>query len=259
MPQRRYRLDLMLQWPNFPHEAETHILNLGCGPGSLAFRALECYPNARIVAVDFDPVLLTMARQVAQDATDRIQFLQLDIRDAGWWMAHGSAFDLVVSATALHWLGAENLARTYRRVYQALKPGGWLMNSDHIASDNPETQTRYREMLRARQKAAFGQSGADDWDAFWDGLGREVGQLDLLELRNEAEYWEGSDDGQPKQFHLDVLRKCGFEQVEFHRQYLGEAVIGARKPMVRWRPPRRGLRWRVPYLCIAPSPTRKKE
>ena len=230
VPQRLYRFDLMLQWPNLPREADVHILNLGCGPGSLAFRALKCYPNARVVAVDFDTVLLTMGQRVAQNRTDHIQFLQADIREAGWWAAYDGTFDLVVSSTALHWLGAENLARTYSRVYQALKPGGWLMNSDHIASDNEEAQARYREMLRTKQQTAFHKSGADDWDAFWDSLGRELGKLDLRELRNEAEYWEGSDDGQPKRFHIDVLRECGFEQVEFHWQDLGEAVIGARKP-----------------------------
>jgi len=212
VPQRLYRFDLMLQWPNLPREAEVHILNLGCGPGSLAFRALERYPNAHVVAVDFDQILLAMGRHVAQDRTDRIQFLRIDIRDATWWAAYDGTFDLVVSATALHWLGAENLARTYRRVYQALKPGGWLMNSDHIASNNPETQTRYREMLRAKQRTAFRESGADDWDAFWDSLGRELYQLDLQQLRNEAEYWEGSDDGQPKRFHIDVLREYSISE-----------------------------------------------
>ena len=185
VPERLYRFDLMFQWPNLPREAEVHILNLGCGPGSLALRALECYPNAHVVAVDFDPVLLAMGQHVAQDRTDRIQFLQVDIRDARWWTAYDDTFDLVMSATALHWLGAENLARTYRRAYQALKPGGWLINSDHIASDHPETQTRYREMLEVKRQAAFREIGADDadwdspWDAFWYGLGRELGQLDL--------------------------------------------------------------------------------
>ena len=103
------------------------------------------------------------------------------------------------------------------------------MNSDHVASEDTPTQTRYRDMLRARQEAAFAESGADDWDAFWDKLGCEMGEMDLRELRNTDEYWEGSDDGQPKQFHMDALRKCGFEQVEILWQDLGEAVIGARR------------------------------
>jgi len=42
-------------------------------------------------------------------------------------------------------------------------------------------------------------------------------------------FWEGTDDGQPKEFHLAALRQCGFEQVETYWQDLGEAIIGARK------------------------------
>ncbi len=233
IPQRQYRFNLMLLLPHLPHDAELHILDLGCGPGTLAFSALEHYPSAYVVAVDLDPVLLAMGQHIANYRTDRIRFLQVDIRNEGWWAVYDGTFDLVLSATALHWLSAENLAGTYRRVYKALKPGGWLMNSDHMASDDPQTQTRYREMLRAKQKTAFSESGADNWDAFWDRLGGELGNLDLLKIRNEEECWEGSDDGQPKQFHFDTSRECGFEKVEFHWQDLGEAVIGARKPLVR--------------------------
>lgn len=50
-----------------------------------------------------------------------------------------------------------------------------------------------------------------------------------LAQHDQAEIWEGSDDGQPRQFHLDTLRACGFQRIEFHGQELGEAIIGARK------------------------------
>ena len=232
VPQRLYRFDLMLQLADLSREGEVQILDLGCGPGSLAFRALQHCPNACIVAVDFDPVLLAMGQQIAKETTDHIQFVQADIRQANWWTAYDGIFDLVLSATALHWLSAKHLAETYQRIYRVLKPSGWFMNSDHIASDNPETQTRYRRMLQAKQQAAIRAVRGDDWDGYWENLGRELGQLDLQALRNEAEYWEGTDGGQPKQVHITVLRQCSFERVEVHWQDLGEAVMGARKPLV---------------------------
>ena len=46
---------------------------------------------------------------------------------------------------------------------------------------------------------------------------------------SEEELWEGTDDGQTREFHIAALSECGFEQVSFHWQDLGEAVIGARK------------------------------
>ncbi|NQT83151.1 class I SAM-dependent methyltransferase [bacterium] len=233
IPQRLYRFALMLELPGLPREDKLWILDLGCGPGSLAFLALRRHANGLIVAVDFDPVLVAIGQQVAKGTTDRIQFLLADIREGGWWKGYEEVFDLVLSATALHWLNAEHLAETYGRIYGALKPGGWFMNSDHIASDNPRTQALYRKILQEKHQKAFRKTGADDWNGFWEDLGRELNRLDLLALRNEAAFWEGTEDGQPKRFHIGQLERCGFEEVEIHWQELGEAVIGARKPSVR--------------------------
>ena len=164
-----------------------------------------------------------------KETTDQIQFVQADIRQAGWWEPYREVFDLVLSATALHWLNAEHLTQLYGRIYQMLKPEGWFMNSDHMASSDPDMQTRYRQMLHARQQTAFRAMNADDWDSFWQNLGHELGQMELLAQRSEMELWEGSDYGLPRQFHITALRECGFEQVEFHWQDLGEGVISARK------------------------------
>lgn len=234
IPQRLYRFDLMLQLADLTREEETRILDLGCGPGSLAFRALQHYPNAHVIAVDINPVLLVMGQHVAK--TNRhIEFLQADIRQRDWWTGYIGRFDLVLSATSLHWLNAENLAQTYQHIYQVLKPGGRFMNSDHIASDDPEMQTYYRKMLQAKQQAAFLETRADDWDGFWRSLAAELGQLGLQESswqasQNGISTWEGTDDGLPKNFHVSMLQQCGFEKIEFHWQELGEAIIGARKP-----------------------------
>jgi SAM-dependent methyltransferase len=162
---------------------------------------------------------------VVNEKTDCIQFVLADIRRADWWGPCEGMFDLVMSATALHWLSAENLAQVYRHIYEALKPGGWLLNSDHVASDDPEMQARYRQILVEKQQAAFGAAGADNWDGFWQSLRRELEWPGV----HETELWEGTDDGLPRQFHFKALQACGFEQVAVHWQDLGEAVVGARK------------------------------
>ena len=38
------------------------VLDLGCGPGTLSARLLDRIPAATVVAVDADPLLLTLAR-----------------------------------------------------------------------------------------------------------------------------------------------------------------------------------------------------
>ncbi len=237
IPRRVYRFDLMLQWADLPREAPVQILDLGCGPGSLSLRALQHYPNARVLAVDANPVLLAIGKHATKETTDHLLFLQMDLRQADWWApyerTYERTFDLVLSATALHWQSPAHLTQTYRSIYHVLKPGGWFLNSDHIASDDPETQSRYRQMLQVNQQAAFRETGAEDWDGFWQSLAVQLGQRNLQGLLGETNTWEGTDDGQPKQFHMSALRQSGFEQVEFHWQDFGEAIIGARKPSAR--------------------------
>ncbi|MBI5043359.1 MAG: class I SAM-dependent methyltransferase, partial [Nitrospirae bacterium] len=214
-----------------PHDGNVQILDLGCGPGSLAFHALQHYPNAYILAVDANSVLLAIGQQIPKKTTERLQFLEADIRQPDWWMAYKDTFDLVLSATTLHWLSPEHLTQVYQNIYQVLKLGGWFLSSDHIASDNSETQAHYRQMLQKHQQTAFRETGADDWDGFWQSLATELGKPDSQTLRGERNIWEGNDDGQPRQFHINTLQQCGFEKIEFYWQDLGEAVIGARKPL----------------------------
>ncbi|MBN1976615.1 MAG: class I SAM-dependent methyltransferase [Anaerolineae bacterium] len=225
VPHRLYRFDLMLKLADLSREGEAHILDLGCGPGALSFCALRHYPKARIVAADFDPVMLAIGRGVAE--TDRVQFVRVDLRQAGWWEPYEETFDLIVSSTMLHWLSEGNIKRLYAHIYRALKPGGQFFNSDHMASNDPAIQAHYRKLLHVNQQSAFHVVGADDWESFWRELEQAAGEkLD----RSEEELWEGTDNGLPRQFHVETLRASGFEQVAFHWQDMGEAVIGARKP-----------------------------
>ncbi|HUT74816.1 MAG TPA: methyltransferase domain-containing protein [Armatimonadota bacterium] len=230
VPQRRRRFDLIFQFPQLGPEDEVHILDLGCGPGSLAFHAFRHHPNARVVAVDLDPVLLEIGQHVAEQTEVQVQFLNRDVRQTDWWRSCEGRFELVVSATTLHWLGRHSLAELYQCVFRALKPGGWFMNSDHIASDAPGLQERYRQMLSTAREAAFSAASADDWDGFWNELARDLGDSEMLAVRKATEYWEGSEDGQPRQFHVSALRQCGFEPVDVIWQEMGEAIVGARRP-----------------------------
>ena len=227
IPHRLYRFDLMLRLADLPREHETHILDLGCGPGSLSFRALRCYPKGQVVAVDFDPIMLDIGQGVIDESVGRIEFLEADLRQQDWWAPYDETFDLIVSSTALHWLSRESMTHVYEKAYRALKPGGRFFNSDHMASGDPQVQAQYEKLLHVNQQSAFHVIGADDWEAFWNELELALGgQVD----RKDEELWEGTDSGLTRQFHVDALRTCGFDQVAFHWQDMGEAVIGARKP-----------------------------
>jgi ubiquinone/menaquinone biosynthesis C-methylase UbiE len=216
----------MLRLAGLPREDEVHILDLGCGPGSLSFRALRYYPNGRIVAVDFDPIMLEIGQRVASGPPESIRFLEADLREHDWWAPYDETFDLIVSSTALHWLSEESMTHVYEKAYRALTPGGRFFNSDHMASSDPQVQAQYERLLHVNQQSAFHVIGADDWEAFWHDLEQAIG--DKVDRKDE-ELWEGTDSGLTRQFHVEALRACGFAQVAFHWQDMGEAIIGAGK------------------------------
>src|SRR5580704_6540901 len=59
------------------------ILDLGCGPGSLAVRLLARLPEATIVAIDADPLTLALGRAAWPDLPG-LRFTDADLREPGW-------------------------------------------------------------------------------------------------------------------------------------------------------------------------------
>lgn len=229
IPERINRFGLMLEFPEISKNAKLNIMDLGCGPGSLAFCALKHFPHAQALAIDADPLLLAMGRKAAGRLAPRIRFLQTDLCRPDWCESYGEKFDLVLSATALHWLSAKNLTNTYKRVFQVMKPGGWFLNSDHIADDDPTIQDRFRKILQTRQEHNFAQTRADDWDGFWKSLENAMGKSVFQKIRGQKATWQGTDDGQPCKFHFTALKRCGFSKVDLIWRDLGEAIIAAQK------------------------------
>src|ERR1039457_2883910 len=90
------------------------VLDLGCGPGSLAVRLLDRLPKATVVAVDADPVLLALGRSAWPDRPG-LRFAELDMRSGGWAGSLGldRPADAAVSTTAPHWLTAQAPAALY--------------------------------------------------------------------------------------------------------------------------------------------------
>lgn len=56
------------------------LLDLACGPASLASAALEALPDGEAVAVDCDPVLLRLARETNRFG-DRLRLVEADLVD----------------------------------------------------------------------------------------------------------------------------------------------------------------------------------
>src|SRR5262249_16545481 len=136
------------------------VIDLGCGPGSLAVRLLALMPAAVVVAVDADPLLLGLGQAAwaaeAARTPGTLRFAELDLRAPGWSSRLGldRQVDAAVSSTALHWLWPDALAAMYAEVATLLRPGGLLLNGDHLKEDEADSPTlaRLGQALNEREE-----------------------------------------------------------------------------------------------------------
>jgi tRNA (cmo5U34)-methyltransferase len=106
------------------------ILELGTGTGETARRVLAHHPGAHLVGIDSSRHMLEEARHVLPAADLRVARLEDPLPDG--------PFDLVFSALAVHHLDAAGKADLFRRVAEALAPGGRFVLADVVVPERPE-------------------------------------------------------------------------------------------------------------------------
>ncbi len=107
------------------------ILDLGIGTGETALRVLERHPEAWLVGVDENEEMLAVAgsRLPAERVELRVGRIEEPLPDG--------AFDLVTSALCVHHLDGVGKAELFRRVRDALMPGGLFVLGDVIVPEDP--------------------------------------------------------------------------------------------------------------------------
>src|SRR5262245_52776208 len=101
------------------------IIDLGTGTGALAAAILEAHPTARVKLVDIDPAMLEAARHRVAHFGERAELVHASF-DAAL-----APCDAVVASLALHHVPElDRKGALYRRIYEALRPGGGLVIAD---------------------------------------------------------------------------------------------------------------------------------
>jgi SAM-dependent methyltransferase len=202
------------------------ILDLGCGPGSTMQHLLESLPEVQVIGVELDPTILALAELRLKRFGNRAKLIHADLRQLDWCKDIPLPINAVVSATALHWLNAEELAKLYTQLAQLLSHGGIFLNADHIPSKNPAIQ-KYWEKHREQMRVDEGHTTADDWDGFWKAYGEALG-IDLAAIRQSfIKEWSGVES--PLEWHLDKLRDSGFINLDCYWRSDCDAIYGGMK------------------------------
>ena len=195
------------------------VLDVGCGPGSLAVRLLTRLPRATVIGVDADPVSMTLGRAAYADVPG-LRFADLDLRVPGWSARLGldRAPDAAVSTTALHWLPEHDLRAMYAELATALGPGGLLLDGDHFTLDEKESPTLARLDLALRRREdqrRFPGGHSESWTAWWEAAAADPllsGHVAERARRRVDAGHHGSESNQLAT-HVEALAQAGFAEV----------------------------------------------
>lgn len=219
LPDREARFEVMFTALEQLLPPDFVALDLCCGPGSLSQRLLERFPQARAIGVDYDPVLLKLGREALGDLDGRMQWLEADLRDPEWNAGLGDPkVDAVLSTTALHWLGGDDLARVYFQLGQRLAPGGVFINGDNMPyAPNLSAFGKIATSVREARwdEANFTAAGIDNWEQWWSALRTEPGMEALVAERDSRfpPEWRAVWHNTTYEFQVAALLESGFSQV----------------------------------------------
>jgi len=235
LPDREARFDAMFEILGALLPPDFVALDLACGPGSISQRLLARFPHAQSVAVDLDPVLLAIGRNLLRDHAGRLQWHDVDLCDPTWVEVLGEqSFHAVLTTTALHWLPVPELVRVYRQVAERMRPDGVLLNGDHMQfAPSQPTFCRIAEQVRTRTWAVenFAARGIQNWEAWWQALRAEAGVEALFAERERRFSWRAADKwvNPIYDLHKAALYEAGFREVDTIWQNLDNRILLAVK------------------------------
>ncbi|MCJ1676545.1 class I SAM-dependent methyltransferase [Streptomyces sp. APSN-46.1] len=185
------------------------VLDLGSGPGALASRLAARLPDAEVVAVDADPLLLELGSSHYGPA---LRYVEAVIGEPGWMDALplDRPIDAAVSATALHYLGEESLRRVYGELAGRLSPGGVLVNGDHISPDATRVSELALHIGRLRTERHLDTS--EDWESWWAEAASDPELAPRLTGHDRGRHPECEGNDLTLSGHVALLREAGFTQ-----------------------------------------------
>ena len=222
IPLAREQIDVMLRLIGARGEAVASFADLGCGNGTLSLALLERYPEASATLVDFSEPMIEEARQLLGGYPSSCRFVAADLSDGGWVHLLGdqARFDVVVSGYAIHHLADERKRELYREIFDLLKPGGLFVNTEHVKSATPWTESISDGLLIDSFYEYQVKRGSDKT--------REQVAREFVHRPDKA-----TNILAPVESQCEWLRGCGFEDVDCYFKIFELAIFGGRRPASR--------------------------
>ncbi len=199
IPHYEDMIDALISSIPFEHNSSIRVLDLGCGTGTVTKTLKERFKNAKVTCLDLAKNMIEMAKIKLHEYSD-IDYAIGDFYDYNF----SENYDVIVSSLALHHLVTDaDKKEFYRKIYNALTPGGIFLNADVVLGSNSYTQELY----------------INKWKEFMNL------SLDMEEIEEKWIPAAETEDHPAKLIdHINWLCEIGFKDVDIIWKYYGGAV-----------------------------------
>lgn len=130
-----------------PKQAESCILDLGCGTGLELQEYFNLNPTAKITGID-------LAEQMLKFLESKFQGKNINLINGSYFeVPFGTnQFDAVVSVESLHHFTKQEKIPLYKKIKAALKPAGYFILTDYFTKSEDDENSFRQELIRLRKE-----------------------------------------------------------------------------------------------------------
>ncbi|MDH3975570.1 MAG: class I SAM-dependent methyltransferase [Deltaproteobacteria bacterium] len=180
------------------------ILDLGCGDGEMALQFSDKFPNNQFYLMDGSHDMLSKAQDSLKG--DNIHFIKKTFEEYLSNEPVSSKYNFIYSSNAIHHLDFSGKSQLFARVFSELAQNGMFIIIDLVRPPSEQCEKWQFRMWVDWINQTLAESGRED----------EAGKHDGLPGIYKAKA-ENQPDGLFEQ--LEVLRKCGFRDVDCFYKY----------------------------------------
>ncbi len=218
VPARAEQLASLLTLIPFAEDDGFTVVELASGEGHLSAAILEAFPNAHILALDFESSMREITATRLAAYAHRFDVKAFDILQTDWFDLLVGA-DLVVSSLCVHHLDDIGKQTLFAAIQARLSDKGALLIADLVLPKNGCAQELF----------------ASTWDRMAESasiettLSRDIFQLFVQEQWNIYRYPDNFDKPSPIYEQLQWLDTAGFNMVDVFWLQAGHAIYGGYK------------------------------
>jgi tRNA (cmo5U34)-methyltransferase len=221
VPYREEQIATILSLLPFGKDEPFRAIELASGEGGLSHAILDSFPNARLLAMDYDHSMREQTAGRLRAFGDRAAVAPFDMLQDDWYGVLNGV-DCVVSSLCIHHLSGSEKQALYRAVGSRLSAKGVFLIADLVAAQRPEAN---RVFATTWDKSAEAQSSAQ--------TGSSAAYNQFVETHwNYYHFPDPFDKPSPLFDQLRWLHQSDFMVVDCFWMQAGHAIFGGYKSLI---------------------------